>query len=737
MKRTKMYIEQIKIYGLLRPQLVLKGWVYSDNYKIVLTKGKKVMDTLYGNKTNKMVSNFFKDSKPNQKYEFDHEYRISFWNKKIKVEIINNDEIVYSKTLNNSLISKLTYKIKRIILIFLKGIRFLWREYHFIIPPTMIKTYYHDLKFKIAKINDLQNFLDPMNKVQYNEWIAGNECFSFDDELMKFDYNPKISILVPTYNVERKYLEECIDSVLKQEYQNWELCLADDHSTNTETLSCLKEYEKKDERIKVVYRNENGHISNATNSALELATGEFVALLDNDDVLSSHALYEMVKVLNKHKDLDMIYSDEDKLDFHGERCYPHFKTDYAPDTLLSNNYICHFTLLRKSIVLELGGERVGYEGAQDYDLFLRFTEKTNKIYHIPKILYHWRMIEGSTSMDTDNKNYAYLNGKKAIEDALKRRGIKGEVKTFDDIPYYLVDYKYDSEPSISIIIPTRDYADTLEKCLETLYEKTLYKNFEVIVVDNGSKEQKTFNLFEKYKKEHNNFTVMREDCEFNYSYLNNTAAKKCNSDYIVLLNNDTEIIDPNWLGTMVSYAMQPHIGTVGIKLLYPDNTVQHGGVVLGLGGLARHVFLNSPRNCSPRSVDGLYARLKVPFNYSCVTAACLMIKKSKFLEVGGLEEDLKVAFNDVDLNIKVLTKGYYNIFLPQVEMYHYESKSRGLDTTPEKQKRLNFEIDYMKKKWQNILDRDPYYNVNYSLIKEYVLDKSFDIIRKGEIDEKK
>ena len=731
--KTKMYIQQIRIYGSFRPQIVLKGWVYSKKYKIILSTDNKVIKSFSGNKKNEEVAKYFKDKDLKNKYGFDHEHRISFWSKEINVKIMDGNQIIYEDNLDNRFIYKKVRTAKRIIRIIGRGIKFMWKQYHFLVPPKMLKMYYVDMKSKIGSLNIDFNYLNPMDKVQYREWILGNETYQHDNKVEKFKYNPLISILVPVYNVDSKYLSECIDSVINQVYPNWELCIADDCSTNKDTIECLKKYEKKDKRIKVVYRKKNGHISEATNSALEISKGEFIALLDNDDTLSEYALYENIKVLNKDKKLDMIYSDEDKLDLDGQRCDPHFKSDFAPDTLLSSNYICHFTLLRKSIMEKLGGERKGFEGAQDYDLFLRFTEETQNIYHIPKILYHWRMIPGSTSMDTNNKNYAYLRGKLALEEALKRRKIDGKVITFDDIPYYMIDYKYKKEPSISIIIPTRDYADILETCLDSLYKETNYKNFEVIVVDNGSKEQKTFDLFDKYKNEHSNFKVLTKDCEFNYSYLNNEAVKISKGDYIVLLNNDTEIIDSEWLRKMVSYAMQEHIGTVGIKLLYPDNTVQHGGVVLGLGGIGRHLFLNSPRNAI-----GLFARLRVPFNYSCVTAACLMIKKSKFNEVGGLEEQLKVAFNDVDLNIKVMNKGYYNIFLPQVEMYHHESKSRGLDTTVEKQKRLKNEISYMQHKWKDILNRDPYYNVNFSLIKEYLLERSYDIVRKGEItDEEK
>ncbi|MCI8575317.1 MAG: glycosyltransferase family 2 protein, partial [Bacilli bacterium] len=550
---------------------------------------------------------------------------------------------------------------------------------------------------------------------EYNKWLKQNETFSEESEL---SYNPLISLLIPVYNIGRAYLSECIDSLLNQTYQNFEIILVDDCSTKEETKETLKEYEKKDSRIIVKYRKKNGHISATTNDALKLAKGEFVGLVDNDDTLDKHALYEVVKVLNENKKIDMIYSDEDKINLKGERCDPNFKSDFAPDSLLSSNYICHFTVLRKSIMDKIGGFRIGYEGAQDYDLFLRFTEQTNNIYHIPKILYHWRMVEGSTSMVIDNKSYALEKGKLALEDALKRRKIKGTVNISDNCPYYQIEYEVPKNAKVSIIIPTKDHADITENCLKSIYEKTTYTNFEIILVNNNSSEKDLFDLLEKYKKEHDNFQVVDANFEFNYSKINNLAEKKATGDYILLLNNDVEVITPDWLEKMLGYASQKHIGAVGVKLLYPDETVQHGGVVLGLGGVAAHVFLNSPRDAL---VWG--GRLSVPYNYSAVTAACLLIERKKWNEVKGLEEDLKVAFNDVDFNLKLLKKGYYNVFLPTVELYHHESKSRGLDNTTEKYKRFVSEVNYMTEKWEKELMNDRFYNPNYSLLKDYVLDK--------------
>ncbi|QVK17123.1 glycosyltransferase [Mycoplasmatota bacterium] len=548
----------------------------------------------------------------------------------------------------------------------------------------------------------------------YQEWINNNEKYNKEKcikEIKSFKYQPKISIIMPVYNVEKKWLEKCIESIRNQYYFNWELCIADDHSTYKYIKTFLNFFTKLDPRIKVIYREKNGHISRASNSALTLASGDFIALLDNDDELPPFSLYEIVKALNVNPGLDLIYSDEDKIDINGKRSDPHFKPDYSPDTILSSNYISHLGVYRKSIVDEIGGFRTGYEGSQDYDLLLRFLEKTStdKIIHIPKILYHWRMIEGSTAMNNTSKNYAYVAGKKALEDTILRRNLKANVIEHNEVPYYMMDYKLIEDDFISIIIPTKDHADLLEKCLISIYEKSTFKNYEIIIVDNGSIETDTLNLFEHYKQTYKNFRVIRLDIPFNYSKLNNEAAKIAKGNLLLLLNNDIEVITPNWLEIMAGYAKQNHIGAVGAKLLYPDQTIQHGGVILGIGGIANHAFLNHHRT-SP----GYYARLKVPYNYSAVTAACLLISKEKFFEVHGLEEELQVAFNDVDLNLKLLEKGYYNIFLPQVELYHYESKSRGKDDSPKKIKRFHGEIKFMERKWSSIIKKDPYYNINLS-----------------------
>ena len=557
-------------------------------------------------------------------------------------------------------------------------------------------------------------YYDPSNIDDYLKWMKKNKK---DIKYKKFLYNPLISVIVPVYNVAPNYLEECIKSVLCQTYKNFELILVDDCSTNDETLDILNKY-KNVEKIKVIYRDKNGHISEATNTGLSYANGEFISLLDNDDTLDKDALYCVVDVLNKNKDTDLIYTDEDKI-YNGKYCYPHFKPDYSPDTLYTVNYICHFTTLRTSIVKKIGGFRSEYNGAQDYDLFLRFVEKTNNIVHIPRVLYHWRMIETSTAAKGSNKNYAYIAGKKALEDSIKRRKINAVVNCLDKNGMYDVEYLCKKEPKISIIIPTKDKSELVDKCLKSIYEKTIYKNYEIIVINNNSQEKETFDLLNSYKKSKNNFNFININCEFNFSYINNEAVKKANGDFIVLLNNDIEIISENWLSKMVGFASQKHAGCIGIKLLYPNDKVQHCGVVLGCGGVASHAFLNCDKN-----EFGYFSRLFGTYNYSAVTAACLMIDKKKYNEINGLDENLKVAYNDVDLNMKALEKKYYNICIPTIMAYHHESVSRGSDLTSKNKARFISEMKYMSDKWGERILNDKFYNQNLSVYYPFYLDKN-------------
>lgn len=549
--------------------------------------------------------------------------------------------------------------------------------------------------------------------IDYAEWITRHENIdlkSQQEQSKKFDYRPLISIAMPVYNVEIKWLEKCIDSVINQTYDNWELCISDDASTDPKIKKCLEAYEKKEPRIKVVFRKENGHISLATNSALEIATGEFIALLDNDDELPPHALFEVVKVLNERPELDVIYSDEDKIDAEGNRFDPHFKADWSPDTLMGNNYISHLGVYRSSIVKSLGGFRKGYEGSQDYDLVLRVTEQIpeDHIYHIDKVLYHWRTIPGSTASSGEAKSYIYDSGVKALTDALNRRGIKGTVRPGLISGFYEVTYEVLQEELVSVIIPTKNGYDDLKLCVDSIIEKTSYPNYEIIIADNGSTDPKMQELFAEYKKQLNErFIVELIDIPFNYSRINNLAAEKASGKYLLFLNNDTEVIEPNWMTTMVSYAQFDRIGCVGAKLYYPDDTTQHAGVLVGIGGVAGHALNNYDRtHC------GYFGRLVIDVNYLAVTAACMMVKTADFKAVNGFDETLEVAFNDVDLCLKIYELGRYNVYAHQVELYHFESKSRGYEDTPEKQKRFAGEIKKMQDKWPKYIAHDPFYNDN-------------------------
>ena len=554
----------------------------------------------------------------------------------------------------------------------------------------------------------------------YDLWVQQNRLTEEDRKRIRkhiesLSYRPTFSLIMPVYNTDVRWLRRCLDSVLAQLYPDWELCIADDASTEPTVREALEEYKRKEARIRVVFRHENGHISAASNSALGMATGEFIALLDHDDELAEHALYENAILLNEHKDADMIYSDEDKLNEAGKRLLPFFKPDWSPDTFLSQMYSGHLGVYRTELVRNIGGFRVGYEGSQDYDLVLRLTEKTERIYHIPKILYHWRAIDGSTALSHDSKNYAYKAGLRAIHEALDRRGEGGWVENVANYPgQYLVHYPVIGRPLISIVIPTKDNPRALDRCLKSIFTKTLYDSFEVIVVDNGSACEETHNLLMSCKhKEQGRLNVIRLDIPFNFSRLINEGVRHAQGTLVVFLNDDVEALSECWLEEMAGQAQRQSIGAVGAFLFYSDRTIQHAGVILGIAGPANHSHRYAPED-SP----GYRGRLLIAANYAAVTGACLMVKKQLFMDAGGLDADLAVAYNDVDFCLRLLKMGYRNVVLPQARLLHHESRSRGSDRTGENRNRLDQEAEIMKKRWTTMIGNDPYYNPNLTRDRE-------------------
>lgn len=563
-------------------------------------------------------------------------------------------------------------------------------------------------------------FYDPIARpIEYAAWAIENapnvdQVAIMPARISGFKYKPVISIVVPIYNPPETVLIEMIQSVRDQIYPYWELCVADDCSSEPHVKTVLEQYAQIDDRIRVVFRRQNGHISAASNSALAEATGEYVALLDHDDKLTPHALFEVVSLINQHPEADMIYSDEDKLTEEGERTDPSFKPDWSPDSFLSRMYVCHLGVYRKSIVDRIGGFRLGFEGSQDYDLVLRFTEHTDRIFHIPKVLYHWRMLATSEASGTGVKNYASDAGAKAIQEAMSRRGEPGIVEVSELPGVYIPRYTLKEESLISIIIPTRNLGKILDTCLVSIFEKSTYQNFEIVLMDNGTDEAESIEIIESWqKREPERFASYLYDIPFNFSRINNYALEKAKGNYLLFLNNDVEVITPDWLEAMLEQAQRPSIGAVGAKLFYPDDTLQHGGVIVGLGGVAGHSHKHLPRGHYGYSRQAIAVN-----NYSAVTAACLMCRREVFELVGGFEDALQVAFNDIDLCLKIQAAGYKNVWLPHVQLYHYESKSRGYEDSPEKIKRFRTEIEYMRKHWADVIDHDPCYSPNLTRAKE-------------------
>lgn len=551
-------------------------------------------------------------------------------------------------------------------------------------------------------------------EIPYGPWIAEHLPTKETLEKQKkrtFSYSPKISILVPLYETPERYFIEMVVCMIEQSYGNWELCLAD----ASKTMSLKKTIEERfanEPRIKYQFLEENKGISENTNQAINMATGDFLGLLDHDDLLTKDALFEVVNALNNAPDAQVLYSDEDKTDETTSEFFrPHMKPDFNPDLLRSNNYICHFFVVEKSLAEQVGGIRSEFDGAQDYDFILRCTEQARKVVHIPRVLYHWRVHKDSTAENPASKMYAFDAGKRAIEEHLKRIGMEGQVLHTKDLGFYRVKYQVKGQPLISILIPNKDQSEVLEQCLQSI-QKSIYTNYEILIIENNSVEEKTFAYYKELEKQEN-IRILYWKEEFNYSAINNFGAKEARGEFLILLNNDVEIISPDWIEEMLSLCQREQVGIVGTKLYYPDDTIQHGGTVIGIGGIAGHVFVNMPRSHS-----GYMHKASLIQNISAVTAACLMVKKEVYQKVKGFDEGLKVAFNDVDFCLRVREAGYLITYTPYAEAYHHESKSRGTEDSKEKVMRFQEEIEFMRERWIQLLkEGDPYYNKNLTLDK--------------------
>ena len=567
----------------------------------------------------------------------------------------------------------------------------------------------------------------------YDTWlrimrVSRQELFA--QRKTKFSYAPKFSVVVPLYHTPAKFLKDLVRSMMYQSYANWELCLVNASPEDVHLTSLLENWAMRDKRIRVIRLEKNLGIAQNTNAGIAASTGEFIAFLDHDDFLEPDALFCYADALNKDKTIDVFYSDEDKTDeYAAHYFYPHFKSDFNIDLLHANNYMCHFLAVRKSLVDTVGGLNEKFDGAQDYDFVLRLTENTKKIYHCPRILYHWRCSNQSTAASQGNKMYAIHAGKAALNAHYKRIGWNARAQEGAVDGWYQTKFTLKEEPLVSILIPNKDHTDDLDVCLNSFFERADYQNYEFIIIENNSVLPETFAYYEKIEKEHDNVKVVYWEAGFNYSAINNFGFKFAKGDYIMLLNNDVELITPDIFQSMLGFCMRPEVGIVGAKLLYNDHTVQHAGVLVGAGGLADHVFKGIHEDD-----PGYMGRAISSQDVSAVTAACLLVKRSVYEEVGGLEEEFQVAFNDVDFCLKVRKAGYLIVYDADVKLFHYESKSRGMEDTTDRFIRFGNEMMLLNSKW-DILSTfvDPYYNPNLSYLEYYKINHTIKEARKQQL----
>ena len=553
-------------------------------------------------------------------------------------------------------------------------------------------------------------------EIPYGPWYAAyvpDQTVLDKQRKKKFAYAPLISVVVPAYRTPELFLRQMIDSLEAQTYENWELCIANGSPEDQSMRKVLEEYSSRDRRVRWQELTENKGIAENTNAAFAMAKGEFVGLLDHDDLLAPNALYEVVNALNQHEHGDAVYTDEDKVTAElDEHFQPHLKPDFNIDLLRSNHYICHFFVVRRQLVEEVGGFRREFDGAQDYDFIFRCVEKAREVVHVPEILYHWRTHKASTADNPASKMYAFEAGKRAIEAHLERTGVKGTVSHTPDLGFYRVKYPVQGHPLVSIIIPNKDEKETLEKCLESIKKNTLYDNYEIIIVENNSTTDEIFDYYRKISEDPRIHLICWKK-EFNYSAINNFGVKNARGEYLLFLNNDVTVITEDWMGEMLGVCQRREVGAVGVKLIYPDNTIQHAGCVIGIGGIAGHMFVDMPADRT-----GYLHKASILQDMSAVTAACMMMKRSAFDKVGGFTEELAVAFNDVDLCLKTTKAGYLVVYDPYARLYHMESKTRGAENNEVKVRRFQREIEYMRCNWIDILKNgDPNYNKNLSLTK--------------------
>jgi GT2 family glycosyltransferase len=574
-------------------------------------------------------------------------------------------------------------------------------------PGSLLKMAYRRLKQMYVMPSALRTVIFPKG-----------ETVDSPAELMakyqRLTSRPLFSILTPIYNTPAPWLREALESVCNQVYQEWELCLADDGSTRQETLDVLEEFRGRDsKRIKYARLPGNSGIAVASNTAARLATGTFLAFLDHDDVLTPDALLEMALRLEQTPEADLLYSDEDKLTKTGELVQPFYKPDFSPELLLAHNYLCHFSAIRTSVFWDVGGFHEGVDGSQDFDLFLRITEVARSVEHIPKILYHWRMVPGSTAADISAKDGPWhASSRQALRAAIIRRNWQAEVTDGLRPDTYRVKFAVAPTEQVTIIIPTKDKVEFLQVCIESIRKHTTHPSYDILVISNNSEQEKTYAYLESAMQDQI-LRFLRYDVPFNYAAMNNFAVHHCDSPYLLFLNNDTEVTNAEWLTSMLEFAQQKAIGAVGAKLLYPDGTIQHAGVVLGIDGVAGH----SHRYMAEHS-PGYFGQLHIIRNYSAVTAACLLTRREVFEAVGGFNEDLPVAFTDVDFCLEICKAGYRIVYTPYARLYHYESASRGSDSILEHAGRFRAETAYMLAKWGPWLQHDPYYNPNLTLCRE-------------------